>query len=367
MRITMVIASMAAGGAERVMSLLANHWAQKGWQISLITFDAADGDFFTLDGRINRVALGLMGNATSLISAVSGNLQRIRALRKAIRATQPELVLSFMDRTNVLTLLACRGLDMPVVVSERSNPIRQPAGAVFSWLRQSLYPQAAAVVVNSPEAGQYLGRWVSAQRLCYLPNPLLNPEDMPDANEIKGAKPDQHSVIGLGRFTAEKGFDLLIKAFARTAAAHPAWRLFLLGQGPEQPALSELAQGLGIGLKVIFCGQVANPAAYLSRAGLFVLPSRHEGFPNGLAEAMASGLACVATDCSQSVKDMLADENHAYVTPIEDSGALAEAISNLLSDAELRQRLGALNRQASVRFSLSRVARRWEELFRLIV
>ena len=370
MRLTMIIATLGAGGAERVMSLLANHWAQKGWELTLLTLERADSDFFSLDNRINRVGLDLMKASSGPVSAIASNLNRVRGLRRSIRESRPDLVLSFMDRTNVLSLLACRGLSIPVVVSERSNPYHHPAGAVFAWLRKKLYPKAAAVVVNCPEAQEYLAAWAAPERLHYVPNPLVIDEDIPPETATQPEqpdRPDRHSIIGLGRFTREKGFDLLLKAFARAAPQHPAWRLFLLGQGPEAPALKEQAQRLGIGLRTVFCGQVHNPQAYLQKAGLFVLPSRYEGFPNGLAEAMACGLACAATFCSQPVKDMLPDEAGPFITPVDDVQALARSMSVLMSDDRLRRMQGEMNRRATRRFLLPRVAARWEALFKSLL
>ena len=362
MRLTMVIASLGAGGAERVMSLLANHWARMGWQISLITLERSGRDFFSLDKRINRVGLDLMGQSNGTLSAVSANMTRVLTLRRAIKASRPQLILSFMDRTNVLTLLACRGMRIPVVVSERSNPYRQPAGKAFGKLRKKLYPKAAAVVVNCPEAADYLGDLVAGERLYNIPNPLLIEEHAESAS-IMTELPNDHSVVGLGRFTWEKGFDLLLKAFARAVQDNPDWRLFLLGQGPLGTDFKDLAQALGIRERVIFCGQVKNPRVYLSQAGLFVLPSRFEGFPNGLAEAMSCGLACVATACSGSVAEMLPPKSSFFMVPVDDETAMARAMSKLMAADKARKALGRLNRKASENYALPRIAQRWQELF----
>jgi GalNAc-alpha-(1->4)-GalNAc-alpha-(1->3)-diNAcBac-PP-undecaprenol alpha-1,4-N-acetyl-D-galactosaminyltransferase len=362
MRLTMVIATLGAGGAERVMSLLANHWAGMGWQISLITLERSGKDFFSLDNRINRVGLDLMGQSNGPLSAVSANMARVLNLRQAIKASRPELILSFMDRTNVLTLLACRGMRIPVVVSERSNPYQQPAGKAFGKLRKKLYPKAAAVVVNCPEAADYLGDLVAGERLFNIPNPLLM-DDHSDPGSIMTELPDKHSVIGLGRFTWEKGFDLLIRAFAQANQDNPGWRLFLLGQGPLGADLKDLAQDLGIREQVVFCGQVQKPQVYLSHAGLFVLPSRFEGFPNGLAEAMACGLACVATSCSGSVAEMMPPKSSFFMVPVDDESAMSRSMSRLMAADQARKALGHLNRKASERYALPRIAQRWQDLF----
>ena len=114
MRITFVISSLGFGGAERVMVTMANYWAGKGWPVTLITLDDA-GPAYVLTPEVQRVGLGVMAPSRHTLQAIVRNLRRIRALRRAIAASQPDVVISLMDRTNVLTLLATRGLGLPVV------------------------------------------------------------------------------------------------------------------------------------------------------------------------------------------------------------------------------------------------------------
>ena len=145
MRITFVISSLGFGGAERVMVTMANYWAGKGWPITLDHADPA----YSLDPRVQRVGLGVMAPSQHPLQAIARNLRRVGALRRSIAASQPDVVISFMDRTNVLTLLATRGLGLPVVVSDRVDPILYPPGWAFVPLRRFLYPRAAAVVLQT--------------------------------------------------------------------------------------------------------------------------------------------------------------------------------------------------------------------------
>jgi UDP-N-acetylglucosamine:LPS N-acetylglucosamine transferase len=129
MRVSFVISSLGIGGAERVCSMLANYWAASGWEVHVATLDdGREPPFYPLRADIRHTRLGVMGQSGTTAGAMYRNLRRVRALRRALRAAAPEVVISFMDRTNVLTLLATAGLRMPVIVSERTDPAMRNIG-----------------------------------------------------------------------------------------------------------------------------------------------------------------------------------------------------------------------------------------------
>ncbi|MCZ7622156.1 MAG: glycosyltransferase [Candidatus Kuenenia sp.] len=116
MRITLVISSLSSGGAERVISTMANYWAQKNWEISLITLDSTASDFYKLRLDVKRVALGRMGESSNPFAAIRNNIIRLIKLRRAIKSSKPDIVISFVDRMNIMTLLATRGLGLKVII-----------------------------------------------------------------------------------------------------------------------------------------------------------------------------------------------------------------------------------------------------------
>ncbi|MGA1844461.1 MAG: glycosyltransferase, partial [bacterium] len=128
-RITFVISSVALGGAEKILAHMANYWARKGMEISVLTFDdGREPPFFHLDPSIDHRSLDLTGGPANVIQASIRNIQRIHRLRRAIRQKAPHAVISFMDQTNVLTLIATRGMNVPVIISERTDPHSHPIG-----------------------------------------------------------------------------------------------------------------------------------------------------------------------------------------------------------------------------------------------
>jgi glycosyltransferase involved in cell wall biosynthesis len=167
----------------------------------------------------------------------------------------------------------------------------------------------------------------------------------------------------MGRLSAEKGFDLLLDAFARIAPQHADWSLKILGQGPLRPALQAQALRLDLGERVQFTGEVADPFPILRVADLFVFPSRSEGFGMALAEAMACGLPAVSFDCPSGPRDIVRDGIDGILVPPEDVVALAAALDRLMGDAQERERLAVRAPEVTVRFSRERILSLWQDLF----
>jgi glycosyltransferase involved in cell wall biosynthesis len=354
MRVTLVIASLGPGGAERVLATIANHWVEVGWTVVLLTFQAAGQTIYNpLDRRIHVVSLDLLADSRSARAAVSNNLRRVLRLRRAIRESRPDVVLSFVDQANVVTLLATRGLGTPVVVSERTHPGHHPIGRVWTRLRRAIYPAATAVVTQTPAALEYFTGW-SLRHATVLPNPV-HPTG-------SSGSPDSRQVTAVGRLGPEKGFDVLLRAFARLAPECPDWSLVIWGEGPKRAELEALRDDLGLGGRVRLPGVTATPGDWRAETGLFVLSSRYEGFPNALAEAMAAGLPVVAADCRAGPREMVDDGRTGLLVPPDDPIALAEAMRRLMVDASLRTRLGTDARRSMGRFEATAVLSAWTDL-----
>jgi len=341
------------------MSGMANYWASRGWPITLLTLanDAAK-PFFDLDSRARCIPLGIAGNSPHLIAGFWNNLNRIRVLRQAIRKSNPEVVISFMDQVNVLTLLATLGLGVRVVVSERIDPNRSRLGAVWEQLRWWVYSRADCIVVQSRGALAYfLPKF--QDRAVVIPNAVVVPSD----GEYPGDRPPSGpSIIAAGRLTEQKQFDLLLKAFARLKDRYPEWTLTILGEGPLRPMLESLCVQLELKDRVSLPGFVKNPHDYFRHANLFVMSSLFEGFPNALCEAMACGLPVISTDCTSGLRDIIRDGENGVLVPSGDEEALAAAMARLMGNKAERQRLGSRAVEVAERFSMGRVMGMWEEV-----
>jgi GalNAc-alpha-(1->4)-GalNAc-alpha-(1->3)-diNAcBac-PP-undecaprenol alpha-1,4-N-acetyl-D-galactosaminyltransferase len=358
-RITLAISSLSSGGAERVMSLMANHWASKGWSVTVVTLSAPETDFFDLSPRISRVSLCMEQPSTGVVSASWRNIARVRALRSAIRSSRPDAVISFIESMNVLTLLATRLMTTPVVVAERTDPREHKIGVAWSALRRGLYPKAAALVVQTRGVLTWAIERVGEEKAHVIPNPV--PQTRSVRSNAVAAYP-RPFILAVGRLTREKGFDLLLRAFAKSSKLYSEWSLVILGEGSEREALERLTQELGIAARVHLPGRHAEPAAVMAQASLFVLSSRFEGFPNSLLEAMACGLPVVSFDCRSGPGEIIRDGVDGILVPPEDVPALADAMQELMGHPERRDLLARRGVEATRRFGTETVMRMWEDL-----
>jgi GalNAc-alpha-(1->4)-GalNAc-alpha-(1->3)-diNAcBac-PP-undecaprenol alpha-1,4-N-acetyl-D-galactosaminyltransferase len=358
-RLTLVIHALNSGGAERVLATLASHWAETGRLVTLITLADVDTDRYPLHPAVRRVGLGLLKPSRSAWDALRNNWRRLRRLRKAINDSRPDLVVSFTDQMNVLTLLAGRSAPWPVLIAERNDPRRQRMSRVWELLRRWSYPGCAAAVVQTEAVAAHVRQLVRGRPVFVIANAVAAPE--PDCQHANDSRPTRAYVVGMGRLEDQKGFDLLIDAFARIAADHPELDLRIVGEGPRHEALEQRGSHLGLAGRVHFLGWLDQPAAVLRGAELFVLSSRWEGFPNALLEAMACGLPAVSFACDSGPAEIVRQGVDGLLVPPEDVLALAAAIDGLLRDPEQRRRMGARAREVVERFSYDVFFARWDD------
>ncbi len=353
--IVMVLPSLGAGGSEGVVSFLANIWVERGWPITIVTLESqATPPYYPLDARIQLVRLNLPVGRYRPLRALWRAVQRVRRLRGEFKRQSPDLIISFLTRTNILTLLAADGLDVRVVISERNNPELQTIGRTWSWLRRVLYPRAFGLVTMTkgamelfPQDQRSIG-WV-------IPNQVNLPSDL---QPRRGNK----IVAAVGRLVEQKGFDLLLEAFARVAPAHPDWTLVIWGEGPERGRLTAQRDALGLTDRVQLPGVTKRPGLWIETADVFVLSSRYEGWGIVLMEAMAAGLPVISFNCRFGPDEMITHEQDGLLVPDGDVGALAAGLSRLLADEPLRRHLGATAASSALRFSSRRVMVGWDDV-----
>lgn len=361
MRLALCVPSLGPGGAERVATHLARGFLDRGHRVCVITVFGPESDFYRLPPGTERVALGLGGSSPRFWGPLWANALRLRALRRSLLKAGPDVAVSFLPQMNVTTLLSAAGTGLPVVVMERADPSYFSPGRVWEGLRRCTYPMAARVVSVSEEVDRHFS-WLPARKRAVVHNPVeveFSTPDPPEAETWVGPE----TVVSMGRLDRPKGFDLLLEAFGRMTGEAGGWRLVIFGEGPERGELEALRDRLGLKSRVLLPGVVKNPWAALRKAGLFAFPSRSEGFPNALLEAMACGLPAVASDGLAALRELFRPGEEIALFPAEDADALARVLGRLVLDAQERKRLAAAGARAAGRFSLARIVSDWEELF----
>jgi glycosyltransferase involved in cell wall biosynthesis len=353
-RVAIVLHALGCGGAERAATLVADGLAARGHRVTVMTLDDGSSGFWPLRPDVERVALDLSAPSRSLVGALRENRRRVRVLREALARVAPDVVISFVLETNVLAWLATRPLRTPLIASERTDPRLHAGRRAWRALGRFAYRRSELVVANSASVAGWLEGALGHGRVAWVPNMVAVPE--PAAVHASGERP---FVLALGRLDAVKGHAELLQAFACCAAA-AGYDLVIVGHGPERARLEELARTLGIDARVRFTGALPDPTPLLRSAAFFALSSRYEGFPNALLEAMAHGLAAVATDTGAGACELIEHETSGLLVPPGDRAALAAALERLCADEALRATLGEAARARARSYVPERVVPLWE-------
>lgn len=362
MKILLLVSAMHRGGAERVAATLCNAWALRGDDVTLVATYSGRGQcqYPLADGvRLVYLADLVAGGAGRLI----GYAARLRALRRFIREQAPDVVISFLTNVNISAALACRGLGIALIVSERIDPgASTDFPRSMKWLCRRLYPLADIVTVQTESIARAMRALVPrARRIEIIPNPI--PEAllaMPRTARAPGAR---RRLLGMGRLSAQKQMDHLVGVFGELAPAHPDVDLWIWGEGERQAELERQVRDAGLAHRVFLPGRTDAPWAEMAASEMLVLSSAYEGFPNVMLEAMALGLPCVAYDCPSGPRELSEQGEAAVLVPLNDRARLRDEIARLLDDADARQRLGA-RAAASVRqrYRLASILAEWDRL-----
>jgi len=326
---------------------------------------ASEHDARVLDTGVSYVSLDLLGRSNGRLDALRRTFRRIRSLRRTLNALRPDIVIGLMTAVNVQTAVALTGRSTTLVLTEHNYPPRAPANRIWGALRWLVYRRADAVIALEQQGRDWLERHTLSRHVETIPNAICwpLPRQEPIEDPQRGWPGGVRRLLAVGRLVPQKGFDRLLNAFhAASSASEERWHLTILGDGPERTALEEAIEQLGLVDAVTLAGRVGNPGDWFEAADLFVLSSRHEGFPGVLLEAMASGCAVLAVDCLTGPAVIVRHDVDGVLVDNED-GALRDGLIRLMIDAPLRERLSTAAREVRYRFAEHRVLARWQSLF----
>jgi glycosyltransferase involved in cell wall biosynthesis len=362
-RVLLFIHSLHGGGAERVAADLSAHWAGMGREVMVVTQASAEGDVYTLHPKVRREVLHTAGEGGGL-RGIWSNVQRVRALRRVVKSFRPDIVLGMMTTASVLSVLACAGLSCRVIATEHTHPPSQTLSGFWQRLRRLTYPRAASVVALTRGTADWLAQHVPGSKLAVIPNPVHFPLPRAEPVLTPVSGDGRKRLLAVGRLHADKGFDLLIQAYAQLAASHPGWDLVILGEGDERRALEAQVREAGLASRIFMPGRAGNVGDWYDSADLYVLTSRFEGLSNTLLESMASGLAAVSFDCDTGPREIIREGvDGVLVRPNGDVPALCKALDAVMRNDADRVRMAQAATDVRDRFSAARVLQKWPELF----
>lgn len=355
MRIALVTSLLWGGGAARVLVNMANYWSRAGHSVSLLSFeDGSQPSFYPVDARVRVVFLDIFGISKSPWERIRNNISRFVRIRRALLAEKPDVVISFIDSVNVRVILSMFGTGVPVVVSERIHPAHEPIGGIWEALRRMSYPFADALVVQTDAVKNFFSKW-KLRDVRIIPNHIVPLPILATAPVLK-----RPSVVAVGRMAPQKNYPMLLRAVARALRDNPDWNLYIVGRRQPDTEVEALLCESSMRGRVHFIGQISDVGGVLAQTDIYVLSSLYEGFPNALCEAMASGLACIATDCPSGPADIIAHGTDGILVPNGDGGALADALCDLMSNGPKRENLGRAAANITIRLNEAAVMRLWE-------
>lgn len=352
MRLTVFLPSLAGGGAERSMGIVANGLAERGVEVDLVLAQACGPFLDEVSSRVRIVDLG----RSSVVTAVPG-------LARHLRKTQPHALLAAMSHANVAAAMAHRlaRSRARLVLSERSHfssILREYRNLRMGLTRQLMrltYPLADRIVAVSEGVAHDLARHLgSSERIETIYSPVVTPS----LAQLAAHEPTHRwlrqrvspVVLAAGRLIPEKEFSTLLEAFAMLRRQRPA-KLVILGEGELRDALVAQAGRLGVAGDIDLPGFDPNPYSAMRHCDVFVLSSRYEGLPGVLIQAMACGARVVSTDCPSGPREVLEGGRWGRLVPVADAAALARAIGEALDDEhppEVQSRAAAFSADAAL-------------------
>lgn len=366
--IVVVVSAMNLGGAQRVVSILCDHWSQNGYKVTLIcTYTGEKSDHYQVN---KNVTLRYLSNSPLFSRSKPFNLGwKLFQLRKLIKSLDPEVVISFLTRVNVASAISTLGMKSSLIICERTWTPFASLNSTFYWLYRILFKNVDKIIVQTDKSKTWLECHFPDNEISVIPNPVVYPLPLDFERSVNpnNTLPKQRKVIlASGRMHKYKQFDLLIRAFSQIKDKYPQWDLIILGDGEERLKLSQMIDALSIGNRVYLPGSVGNIADWYLRADLFILSSSVEGFPNVLLEAMVYGLPCISFDCDTGPRDMIQDgENGILVEPEEKELGLLKALDAMISNPELRNEVSNNSKLLRDKYSVVNIMKKWDEVLEI--
>ena len=349
MKLTFVTSTLHAGGAERVISLLANSFCQKGYEVGIVCINK-HLVFYPIDEKVK------VWFAEDEVKSPS-ILKKVLWLRNHIKNDRPDVVIAFMLEVYCVTLASLIGVSVPVISSERIDP--HFFGRAKGLLRWLLLRRTTHLVVQTVRIKDFYSAKLQS-RTTIIPNPVTD--------KVFSLTPTlkQKRIIAVGRLAYQKNYPMMFRAFAKVHHDFPDWQLVVYGNGPQKEEIRGVIERLGMEGHIILAGKSDHVVEEMNKSSLFVMSSDYEGMSNALLEAVCVGLPVISTDVS-GARDLITEGVNGYIVPVGNERALTLALSSMLSSPEKMDEMGRQSKALAPRFREEQIVGQWEELIKKVV
>lgn len=358
-KLCFVINSLEGGGAERVISNLANHFSDKDCSVTMICLNTAKVKY-QINKQIKIVNLVERKDSQNLLNRVRYAYLTFYRLLFLLKKEKPDCTICFMTSANIWAGLCCMILGLPYLVSERTalNSTIQQYNKLLQWFIFHIYRKSKAIVL--PAFGMFKGfkrikQFEKLDNFKTIHNPIHH-----FSRSNAGAVHGKRFILSVGRLCYEKGFDHLIEAYSKLELADVD--LLISGEGPDRANLERQIADLNLTDKVKLIGFKSNLQDYYTQAEVFVLSSRNEGYPNVLVEAMGMGCACVAMNCEFGPSEIIEHGINGLLVADKDIVGLSLSIDKILNNSDLKNKFSEKARSINETNSIERISANWEQL-----
>ena len=341
MKIAFFYGNLLRGGAQRVISELANKFAEWGDEAILLTLDDGKSGY-CLDPRVEVCGLKVAGDSKNKLQSAERFIKTLTTLRRWHREERPDVVVCFSTHLNLQLMAALWGISnrCRIITSERANPSVRKTG-LLSVIELKVIENVDGFIFQTERVSRLFSEKLRNKGRV-IHNGMFS-EEIPE-KVIDFSNRDMKKICAVGRIDEQKAYDVMLTAFAIFHSTHSEHILTIYGDGKDEEEIKALAEELGLGQNVIFHGNRPDAVKLIKDAGMFVMTSRYEGMPNALLEAMACGIPCVCTDCDFGPAELIEDGASGLLVPVDDVRAVAAAMTRIADEPGLAQRLsqGAL-------------------------
>lgn len=371
MRITFLLASLGSGGAERVVSLLANKMVECGHKLEIVCLKFND-IYYQTDSRVK---------VTLAMQETKNRLTELFWLRKYVKRQKPDVVIPFTEGVYCFTILSLLGTGIPIIASERLDPAAM--SPTRKLLKRLLLPYADWLVVQTQSIKAYFPKSIQ-KKTSIIYNPVVTEVfKSPNGLQIQSSnaassvqssntpmegmgQEKQNRIISVGRLYPQKNQEMMIRAFAKVADEFPDWQLVIFGEGPLRAELEFLVSSFKLEGRVLLPGRTEHVIEELRKSKIFCMSSDYEGMSNSMIEAICVGLPIVTTDVS-GVKELVENVVNGFVIPCGDENKLSIAFEKLMNNRQLIKDFSKYSYAKRELFKIDSIVEQWEKLIQQVV